>query len=121
MGTLARYSAAAYSHKLFGLNFPYGTFAVNIIGSFVIGFAWALSENIHISPNTKIFLFVGLLGGFTTFSSYSLETLNLFRDGEMKLALLNILANNLVGLVMVVTGFFGGKGVLSLFIHSYFN
>jgi len=115
LGTLARYSAAAYSYKLFGSAFPYGTLAVNIIGSFVIGFAWSVSEAIHISPNAKIFLFVGLLGGFTTFSSYSLETLNLFRDGETKIAIMNILANNIIGLTMVMAGFFGGKGLLNLF------
>ncbi|MEK6589569.1 MAG: CrcB family protein, partial [Nitrospinota bacterium] len=67
-----------------------------------------------ISSNTRTFIFIGILGGFTTFSSYTMETLNLFRDGEIKLGLTNILANNIIGLLLVFIGFILGKGLINL-------
>ncbi|HEX5170650.1 MAG TPA: fluoride efflux transporter CrcB [Cyclobacteriaceae bacterium] len=104
IGTLARYSVSGAIHRWLGSSFPMGTLAVNIIGSFIIGFLWGLFEREYLSPNVRSFLFIGVLGGFTTFSSFSLETFNLFREGETKWAILNILANNLIGLLMVFAG-----------------
>ncbi len=114
LGTLARYSVSGWVHRLFESSFPYGTLAVNLIGSFIIGLLWGLVENSTLSSNTRTFVFIGILGGFTTFSSYSLETLNLFRDGEIKLALANVLANNVLGLVLVVAGYSAAKALNSL-------
>lgn len=105
IGTLARYSLSGVVHRWFGSSFPFGTLAVNLIGSFIIGLLWGMFERESLTPNVRSFLFVGVLGGFTTFSSFSLETLNLFRDGETKWALMNILANNLIGLLLVFAGF----------------
>ena len=114
LGTLARYSVSGWVHRFFESSFPYGTLAVNLIGSFIIGLLWGLVETSTLSSNTRSFVFIGILGGFTTFSSYSLETLNLFRDGEIKLALANILANNILGLVLVFIGFIAAKALNSL-------
>jgi CrcB protein len=58
-----------------------------------------------VSPNVRSFIFIGILGGFTTFSSYSLETLNLLRDGELKLAFANFALNNFLGLGLALAGF----------------
>ena len=113
IGTLARYSVSGVVHRWFGSSFPFGTLAVNLIGSLIIGFLWGLFEREALTPNIRSFLFIGVLGGFTTFSSFSLETYNLFRDGETKWALVNILANNIVGLLLVFAGL-----VLARFVRN---
>ena len=113
IGTLARYSVSGVVHRWFGSSFPFGTLAVNLIGSLIIGFLWGLFEREALTPNIRSFLFIGVLGGFTTFSSFSLETYNLLRDGETKWALVNILANNIVGLLLVFAGL-----VLARFVRN---
>ncbi len=109
IGTYLRYAVSGYSYKLFDWLFPIGTLVVNLIGSFTIGLIWGLFESSSLSPNIRVFLFIGILGGFTTFSTYMLETLNLYRDGEVKMAIFNLLANNIFGLIMVILGFFLSK------------
>jgi len=109
LGALSRFWVSIGMHKYLGMGFPWGTLVVNAIGSFAIGFLWGIWERTGLSPELKAFLFVGILGGFTTFSSFSLETLNLFKAGDYKLALLNVLANNLVSISLVVGGYFLGK------------
>jgi CrcB protein len=109
IGTYLRYAVSGYSYKLLDWTFPVGTLMVNLLGSFAIGLLWGIFESTNLSPNIRVFLFIGILGGFTTFSSYMLETLNLYRDGEMRLAIFNLLANNILGLIMVIGGFFLSK------------
>lgn len=105
-GSLMRYLVSGWSFNLFGTHFPYGTLTVNVTGSFLIGALWALSEDLlNFSPAVRSLLFIGFLGGFTTFSSYTLETLNLAREGEYLKAAGNILSNNFLGLAMVIAGF----------------
>lgn len=103
LGTLARFSVSSVAQKYVSNGFPVGTLLVNLTGSFIIGLLWGLFEH-QPSSTTRAFLFVGVLGGFTTFSAYSIETLTLFRDGNMKLALLNIVANNVLGIVLALCG-----------------
>jgi len=106
LGTLGRYSLSGFAHRLINPTvFPIGTLAVNLIGSFIIGLLWGLSETSMVSSNMRSFLFIGVLGGFTTFSSFSLETLNMLRDGEMKLAFVNLLLNNVLGIGLAFLGF----------------
>jgi CrcB protein len=114
IGTLARYALAGFTHKVYPGTFPMGTLAVNLLGSLVIGFLWGISESRNISPNYRSFVFIGLLGGFTTFSTYALETLNLLRDNEIRQAITNILTTNVLGLVLVFAGFLMAKGLLNL-------
>jgi fluoride exporter len=85
--------------------FPMGTLAVNLIGSALIGFlaGWFLST--PVSQNLRLFLMVGILGGFTTFSSFSLENLNLIRDGYARTALAYILTSNVLGIGLAFGGF----------------
>jgi CrcB protein len=86
--------------------FPYGTLAVNVIGCFLIGFLSELAESRSLfSPETRAFLIVGILGGFTTFSAFGNETLNLLRDGERALAAINVIAQILLGLGAVWLGY----------------
>lgn len=115
IGTYLRYAVSGYSYKLFDWIFPVGTLVVNLLGSFVIGLIWGIFESTTLSPNVRVFLFIGILGGFTTFSSYMLETLNLYRDGEVRLAIYNMMANNILGLIMVIGGFFLSKLLVGQF------
>jgi CrcB protein len=104
IGTVARYIVSDYTHKYYLGNFPLGTLAVNMLGSFIIGILWGLFDSENMSHGLRVFLFIGILGGFTTFSSYALDSYNMFKDGEMKLALLNVMANNVLSIGMVLVG-----------------
>jgi CrcB protein len=87
------------------LDFPYGTLTVNLIGCFVIGFLGELVEARGIfTSETRLLVFIGLLGGFTTFSSFGNDTLNLARSGQMLNALTNIAVNVFFGLLLVWMG-----------------
>ncbi len=104
-GTILRYIISGLVYRFYDGFFPWGTFAVNLSGSFVIGFLWESFERVSVSPNLRLFLLIGMLGAFTTFSTYSLESFNLLRDGEMRLALFNILLSNIVCIASVFLGF----------------
>jgi CrcB protein len=85
--------------------FPYGTLLVNIVGCFVIGFLSHLAESRGMfEDKTRAFMFVGVLGGFTTFSSFGNETLRLFRDAQALSAFANVAANVVLGLFAVWLG-----------------
>jgi len=114
LGAILRYIALGLVQPG-SATFPWGTLFVNSLGSFVIGLLWFFFEQSTMSPNLRIFLFIGLLGGFTTFSAFSLETMNLIRDSERLLALLNVLLAMIVPLVFAFAGLFTGKYILSLF------
>lgn len=114
IGTLARYGLAGLTHKYFEGTFPLGTLVVNLLGSLIIGLLWGLWESNNIPTGIRTFLFIGILGGFTTFSSYALETLHMFRDGEAKMAVINILASNILGLMLVFVGFIAARGLINI-------
>ena len=92
---------------------PWGTLVVNLSGCFVIGLLWELSEAVAISPNVRIFTFIGVLGGFTTFSSFALENRNLLSDGEFAYAAANVAISNIVGIALVFAGAVAMRVVLS--------
>lgn len=106
LGTLARYLASGLAHRLTGSLFPVGTLLVNAAGALLIGITWALWEQSSVPNYIRLFVLVGFFGGFTTFSSFSLETMNLIRDNEMRMALFNILTNNILGILLVFGGFY---------------
>lgn len=114
IGSALRYGVSTWVQRSMLYSFPYGILSVNVIGSFLIGFCWSMAEAFSFSLNTRAFLFTGLFGGFTTFSSFTLDTMTLMKSGEYKLALINILASNILGIVAVFLGFLLGKNVLSL-------
>ena len=93
VGSVGRYWLGGLVQQASGGEFPLGTLAVNVIGSFVVGLVMALSlERGMISGNVRILLTVGFCGGFTTMSTFSYETVALLRDGELVLALSNVAA-----------------------------
>jgi len=105
LGSLLRYAAAGTTYRFVTGIFPWGTMAVNLSGCFIIGFLWAVTERAVLSPNFKPFVFVGILGGYTTFSTFSLESFHLLRDGEVKLAAANMLISTVGGVMLVIAGF----------------
>ena len=117
VGTAFRYIISGIAYRQFGETFPWGTFAVNMIGSFLIGFLWALFEQSHLSSTLRTLIFMGILGGFTTFSTYTLESFNLFRDGEIKLAMLNIIISNFLGIIVVFLGFVCARVLMEIILE----
>ncbi len=106
IGSILRYLASGYvQQSTKSIDFPYGTLAVNVIGCFIIGFLAQLAETRGaFTSESRTFVFVGILGGFTTFSSFGNETLNLARDSQMLNAFANIGANVILGLLAVWLG-----------------
>src|SRR6185436_17815495 len=112
VGTLARYWLSGWTARRFGETFPAGTLIVNLLGCFLAGLlAYLMFERFVVSPTARTVLLIGLLGGFTTFSSFGLQSFNLLRDGEVGLALANILVSNTVGIFMVWLGYSVAKFV----------
>ena len=92
VGALLRYWVSAGVHTLVGRGFPYGTLVVNMLGSLLMGFLYVwLLERVPAGVAMRAFLLIGLLGAFTTFSTFSVETLNLIQTGHIARALLNML------------------------------
>jgi len=103
-GAVLRYLFSNIGYRIFGSTFPWGTLLVNLVGSFFIGFLWELSIESLIPSNFRFLVLIGFLGAFTTFSSYTLETVNLLKDGEYVLAAINIFSNNILGISLVFLG-----------------
>lgn len=82
---------------------------------FFAGFLWEIFDRTAVSPTARLFVFIGFLGGYTTFSSFGLETFNLVRDGEYKLALYNVLVSNILGIALVFLGFFASRNLGAFF------
>ncbi|MBP2649822.1 MAG: CrcB-like protein [Firmicutes bacterium] len=105
VGSVTRYLVSNLLAARWGSEFPYGTLIVNVIGCFIIGiFMTLITERIMVNPYWRLLITVGFLGGLTTFSSFSYETLKLVGDGNIYYAIYNIGFNLLVGLVATWAG-----------------
>lgn len=106
LGTLARYGVSLLALPISD-RLPWGTIIINIVGSFIIGFFGTLTlahGRFPVSENLRLFVMIGLCGGFTTFSSFSLQTLDLMRQGATGRALVNVVASVVLCVLAVAVG-----------------
>ena len=105
VGANLRYFLSRLALREFGAVFPYGTLAINIVGSVVVGFfvIWT-TERVLLDPRWRLLVVVGFCGSFTTFSSYAFESMAFFEQGQYRLMLLNIFSNNLLCLGGALAG-----------------
>lgn len=107
IGTLARFGISSAIAAQFGELFPWGTLIINVTGSFTIGFFATLTDPegaLLVRPEMRSFFMIGFCGGYTTFSSFSLQTLRLAQDGQWLLAAANVVASNIGCLLAVWLG-----------------
>lgn len=112
LGALARYGLSKWIHLNVSDIFPWGTLAVNLTGCFLIGFFFELFETSVIPADLRSFITIGFLGAYTTFSTYSLESVNLLREGQIRLFINNILLSTILGLLLVVAGLYASRFLL---------
>lgn len=106
IGSSLRYLVSLFVQSKVLTTFPFGTFAVNILGCFLIGAVYALSDRGNLAAEWRLFLATGILGGFTTFSSFSNETVSLMRDAQYGSALLYVVSSVILGLLATFLGIF---------------
>ncbi|RMD92885.1 MAG: fluoride efflux transporter CrcB [Calditrichaeota bacterium] len=110
LGAISRYIISGFIYRLLGDRFPYGTLFVNVLGCFLIGLIVTITEErFFVNPTIRIFLTVGLLGAFTTFSTFGYETIELIRQGSHFAALANVIYSVLNGLAAVYVGMVIGR------------
>jgi fluoride exporter len=105
IGSISRYLGQLAAGKIFPPTFPMGTFLVNILGCFLIGVVFAMSEKGNLLPaEMRLFLAVGFCGGFTTFSTFASDNLMLLKDNSIGLLLLNVFGSVVLGILAVYLG-----------------
>lgn len=105
LGANARYWLGGWAAERFGTAFPYGTFIINLSGSFVLGlFITLVTDRFLVNPNWRLFLAIGFLGSYTTFSTYTYESVNLILKGQSWLGLLNLFGSSLLGGAAALAG-----------------
>lgn len=110
IGAVCRYWLSGVVYRWLPATFPFGNLIVNISGCFLIGVLMtSFSDRFSVGPGLRLFLVVGILGGFTTFSSFSYETISLMRDNQIVPALLNIAGSVIGCLVATVIGIYAGR------------
>ena len=112
VGAVARYAVGGLAHRVFPNAFPIGTFVVNVSGCFAIGFLATLFEHRFApAPGVRLFWLVGVIGGYTTYSTFGYETLALLREGSHAAATANVVGQVLFGLAAVWFGIAAGRAL----------
>ena len=109
IGSLLRYFTTQTINSIFNNKFTLGTILVNCIGSLMIGFLINIFDLFSIDNKWKLFAITGFLGGYTTFSAYSYETIAYFTDGNIKYAIANVFVHNILCLLFVLLGIWLNK------------
>jgi len=113
IGALSRYLSTQLIGSITRTQFSFGTVFVNCIGALLIGFLVNFFDFYSLNPKWRLLVITGFLGGYTTFSAYSLETIQYFMDGNIKYAIINILLNNVLCLLFVILGLWINNLVIS--------
>ena len=106
LGAVGRYLIYLLVDKYYNGAFPWATLLVNLIGAFTIGFLWGLFDKFYVSPAVRTFLFIGILGSFTTFSTFAFDILSMTKDGQIPQMIFYILASNILGIGLAFAGFY---------------
>ncbi|MEN9946050.1 MAG: fluoride efflux transporter CrcB [Pseudomonadota bacterium] len=114
IGGVARFSLGKFISEILGKNFPWGTLTINLLGSFIMGFLFVVINQklTNLAPQLSALILVGVLGGFTTFSSFSIETLRLIQQGNLLYASGNIILSTVGGLLLVALGYNLGQKLI---------
>ncbi len=112
LGSVLRFWLGSFIGGRLGARFPYGTFVINVTGSFLVGMiVTVLATKAHWSPNWRYLIPIGFIGGYTTFSTFEFETLRLVQDGQVLMAILNVTLSVGVGFVGVWAGAVAGSAI----------
>jgi CrcB protein len=109
LGTTLRFLVYTFFEKHHQTDFPWATFTVNILGSFLIGFLWGYFTNHYLSPGLRMLIFVSFLGSFTTFSTFAFDNFSLLRDGEIRFMIVYLLLSNILGIGLAIGGYLLSK------------
>ncbi|PPD57616.1 fluoride efflux transporter CrcB [Dehalogenimonas etheniformans] len=110
LGSVCRYALSGAVYAALGQNFPYGTLVVNVIGSFLLGLLMQMGLNTDlIPPHLRTVVAIGFLGAFTTFSTFTYETVQFIQDGAWGSAALNIATSLILGIAAVIAGIYTGR------------
>lgn len=106
IGAVLRYLIYLSFDKSGNNLFPWSTLIVNLLGALLIGFLWGLFNKFYLAPGYRLFIFVGILGSFTTFSTFAFDIFNLSREGGIKYILYYVLATNVLGISLAFLGYY---------------
>ena len=109
IGAVIRFLIFTYYDKLSNQNSHWATLAVNLLGSFLIGLLWGIFDRVYVSPGIRLFIFVGLLGSFTTFSTFAFDVFSMSKSGDIKSLIIYILATNIFGVALAFGGYYLSK------------
>jgi len=112
IGTILRFFVYQTADKYLNKHLPWGTLLVNLFGSLAIGLLWGYLDRSSVSPAIRLFIFVGLLGSFTTFSAFAYDSFYLLNQQAFKLFFINLLLNNILGILLCGGGYYHIKNLI---------
>lgn len=106
LGAILRYLIFFYFERFHKSVFPWPTLIVNLAGALLIGFLWGYFDKVYVSPGIRMFIFIGILGSFTTFSTFAFDILSMIHDGHFKNMVVYLLASNILGVGLAFLGYY---------------